>query len=223
MNKIKPYILIFILLIIVMVFSKNIIQLTGSITTIFRKDNLNSLIENATKIKIETLEKELANYEKAYNDYKIYDANVYVLAKTAIRNVYDFYDYIIISPTSRVNTTSPVINEAGLVGIVTKSSTKTAKVTLLTSVKNLSVKVSNSYGLLNGYDKKNKLLIIRNINNYDEINIGDKVYTSGLEGIQDNLLVGEVIRTKLEGVERIVYVKSSVNFDAINYVCVINK
>ena len=223
MSKIKPYIYVFIILIIIMIFSKEIVLLVANITTTIRKDNLDNLNNEAFKIKIETLEKELSDYELAYNNYKIYDANTYILAKTAIRKIYDFYDYIIISPTSKVNKSSAVINEFGLVGIVTKCSTKIAKVTLLTGIKNLSVKVSNSYGLLNGYDKKNKLLIIRNINNYEDIKVGDNVYTSGLEGIQDNLLVGKVEKTELSGVERIVYVKSPVDFDAINYVYVINK
>ncbi len=222
MNNKKIVVLCGILMVTV-IFSKSIVVLFGNITSLFRKNNLQVLNDEMYKIKIENIESELASYERAYANYKIYDSPSYILAKTSIRKIYDFYDYIIITPTSKVNESSCVINESGLVGVVKSSTDKTAKVTLLTGIKNLSVRVSSSYGLLTDYDKKNKLLIVKNINNYENIEVGDKVYTSGLEGIQDNLLIGEVVKTKLEGVERIVYVKSSVDFDNINYVYVINR
>lgn len=223
MNRYRIIVYSIIVMFAVILLSKNIVILVGNITTLFRKDNTTSLKEEMYRVKIEDIEKEISNYELAYNGYKIYDSKSYILAKTAIRKVYDFYDYLVIAPTSKVNQNSAVINEHGLVGIVNSSSDKTAKVALLTGIKNLSVKLSNCYGLLNGYDKKEELLIINNINNYENIELGDKVYTSGLEGIQDNLLIGEVVKTKLEGVERIVYVKSFVDFDNINYVYVINR
>ena len=223
MNRIKPYIYVSIALVTFIILSKSFVVLVGNITTLFRGNNINLLDEKMYKLKIENLEKELANYERAYAGYKIYESSSYILAKTSIRKVYDFYDYIIIAPTSKVNEGTAVINENGLVGMVSEATNKTAKVTLLTGIKNLSVKVTNSYGLLNGYDKKENLLIIKNINNYEEISIGDEVYTSGLEGIQAGLSIGEVVKTKLEGVERIVYVRSYVDFDDINYVYVINK
>ena len=87
MSKIKPYIYVFIILIIIMIFSKEIVLLVANITTTIRKDNLDNLNNEAFKIKIETLEKELSDYELAYNNYKIYDANTYILAKTAIITV----------------------------------------------------------------------------------------------------------------------------------------
>ncbi len=222
MNKYKTIIYLLILLLFVVFFSKNIVVLVGNLATTFRKDNSVELKEEMYKIKIDNIEKEMSNYERAINGYKLYESKSYILAKSAIRKIYNFYDYIIIVPTSKVGVGSAVINEAGLVGIIEETTDKTAKVKLLTGIKNLSVRVSNSYGLLNGYDKKEKLLIIKNINNYETIEIGDKVYTSGLENIQDNLFVGEVVKTKLEGIERIVYVKSPVDYDNINYVYVVN-
>lgn len=222
MNKNKSVIYILVILFTVVLFSKNIVVFAGNIMSILRKDNRETLKEEMYNIKIDNIQRELSNYEKAYDKYKLYDSKSYILAKTAIRKIYDFYDYIIIAPTSRINNNAPVINEDGLVGIVASSTDKTGKVNLLTGIKNLSVRISSSYGLLNGYDIKDKLLIVKNINNYEEIKVGDKVYTSGLESIQDNLLIGEVVKTHLEGVERIVYVKSAVDFDNINYVYVIN-
>lgn len=223
MNKVKPYLGLIIGLIIFILLSNNIYILFANVFSLFRVDNRYELDKYMYEEKIENIEKQLLEYEQAYNSFTLYDSSTHILAKTSIRDIYDFYNYIIIVPSYKINKNSAVINEKGLVGIVKEINNNTAKVALLTSGEKISVKVGSSYGLLDGYDKKDKLLIVRNINNYENIEKGMVVTTSGLSKIDEGIDIGYVKKTELKGIERIVYVKSYVDFDDLNYLYVLNK
>lgn len=223
MNKVKPYLGLIIGLIIFILLSNNIYILFANVFSLFRVDNRYELDKYMYEEKIENIEKQLLEYEQAYNSFTLYDSSTYILAKTSIRDIYDFYNYIIIVPSYKINKNSAVINEKGLVGIVKEINNNTAKVALLTSGEKISVKVGSSYGLLDGYDKKDKLLIVRNINNYENIEKDMVVTTSGLSKIDEGIDIGYVKKTELKGIERIVYVKSYVDFDDLNYLYVLNK
>ena len=66
------------------------------------------------------------------------------------------------------------------------------------------------------------MFLINNINNYEKINIGDTVTTSGLSNLPDNIYIGKVSEIKMKGIEQLVYVKSDVNFDNLNYLYVLD-
>lgn len=222
MNKNSAYVNIIIIFICVVLLHRPILILISNITSNMRYDNEKELLDASYKMKIENLEKQLADYEQSYENLKILSSSSYIRAKMAIRDIYDFYDYILISTDSKVNIGSAVINEDGLVGIVDSVDGNIAKVLLITK-SSTSVRVGKSYGLLNEYDKKNKLLIIHNINNYENIEIDDEVVTSGLSKIDGNIKIGKVKDVVTEGIERLIYVEPYVDYDELNYLMVINK
>ena len=197
------------------------LNVLANISSFFRKDNTSVLQIEAYKQKVEHLEKQILEYQQSKENLKIYQGTSFILAKIALRSIYDFYDSIIISTESRVNTSSPVINEDGLVGFISETDGTSAKVELLTINNKLSVKVCNSYALLNEYLKKENLLVLSNINNYAEISPGCVVTTSGLQGIIEGLKIGEVVRVETKGIEKLVYVSPYVNYDDLNYLYII--
>lgn len=201
----------------------NILILLSNISSIMRKDNSCTLDYRMQEMKIESLERQLYEYESSMNNLKIYNQTTYVKAKIALRDIYKFYSYIVITTDESVKKNSAVVNEFGLVGFVKETDGTSARVSLLTSGDKISVKISNSYGVLDGYDKKDKTLVVHNINNYENINIGDIVYTSGLTDIEGNIEIGKVEKIETVGVEKIIYIKSSVDFDELNYLYVLNR
>ena len=220
-NKRKTIIIIFISVISLILLHNSILNLIGNISALFRKDNINLIEIQVLKDKIEYLEKQLLEYQSSHPKLPIYTGTSYILAKTSLRSIYDFYDSIIISTDNKVNINSPVVNEDGLIGFISETDGYSSKVELLTTNNKLSVKVCESYGLLYGYDNKQKLLIISNINNYEEINTECKVTTSGLQGIREGLKIGSVANVITKGIEKVVYVKPYVDYDNLNYLYVI--
>lgn len=223
MNKIRPFIYCIIILFAFLILHNVIMTGFANIGTIFRNNNLNDLTIESYKTKIESLEKTLSEYELSQGTLNIFDSSTYILSKIALRDVYEFYDYLVISTKSRIKEGDAVINEKGLVGLVESANQATAKVTLLTGKVKLSVKIGESYGILDNYDKKENLLIVHNINNYQNIEIGSEVLTSGMQNIDNDLKIGTVERIDREGVEQIIYVKPYVDFNNLNYLMVIDK
>ena len=222
MNRKNCYISIFIIVITFLLLHEPLLIGVGNISALLRKNNESVLDKRAYEIKIENLEKQLLEYESSYENLKIFDNDNYVKGKVSLRNIYDFYDFIIINTDTRVNKETAVINENGLIGIVESIDGNLAKTKLLTK-NSTSVKVGSSYGLMDEYIKKDNVFIIHNINNYAKINIGDEVVTSGLTSFTANLKIGKVIKVETKDIERLVYVMPYVNFDDINYVYVIDK
>lgn len=225
MRKVKANVIInmvAILLFFIILHDAIIIAL-GNLFTLFRDDNKSELELSAYKEKIDILESSIADYERSLENLSIYDGSSYVLAKIALRDVYDFYDVISIAVDSKVKKGDAVINEEGLVGIVSDVNKYTATVDMLTGKIKISVKVGNSFGIIDEYDKKENRLIIHNINNYADIEDGSLVETSGLQEIDAGIKIGEVTSSKIVGVEKIVYVEPAVDFSNLNYLMVIDK
>lgn len=224
MPKRRQTIIIIITSVLAFILLHNVILIAlANITSIFRENNLNKLEVESYKQKIEYLEKEILEYQNAHNNLSIYKGSSFILAKIALRNIYQFYDTITITTETRVNPSSPVINEDGLVGFISETDGNNSKVLLLTNNNKLSVKVCNSYGLLNKYIKKENIFLLSNINNYQDISNDCLVTTSGLQEVQNNLKIGKVIKVETKGIEKLVYVKPFVNFDKLNYLYVIEK
>ena len=144
-------------------------------------------------------------------------------AKVILRDIYNFNSQITINAGSNVNLKkgSVVINELGVIGVVNKVYKNYSEVNLITNkTGNLSVKINDSYGILKNSDG---LLVVNMVNLNKEIKKGDKVYTSGLTEIKENLLVGEVEAILLDNLELQynIIIKPSVDFNKLNYVGVI--
>ena len=105
---------------------------------------------------------------------------------------------------------------------INKTKKNSSEVILLTNNKtSLSVKINNSYGILSAKDSK---LYVKNIKSNQKINIGDKIYTSGLTNTPENIYIGEVKNIILDNLELeyILEVSSPVDFYNLKYVGVLS-
>ena len=154
--------------------------------------------------------------------------SAHILAKISIRNPYYFYDTLTINKGSndKIKNGSAVFNAEGLIGVITKVNKRSSRVELITKATNeISVIIHGRYGIITGYSKEEESLIIKNINNYDNIEINDLVYTSGLGNLPGGIYVGKVekiIYDKYQ-IEQSIYVKTKIDFDKLNYVGIISK
>lgn len=128
-----------------------------------------------------------------------------------------------------------VVDESGLVGVISSATQVTANVELLTAANlqnSIPVYIANGdqtlYGILEGYDSKTETLRITVLTNFEKINDNAKVYTSGLGGKEkapSNICVGNTksISKKKDGTTTIVSVKPASGFDKLKYVSVVQQ
>lgn len=224
MKEIYKNSIIFIVLIIVLLFSQNILIFLGNINKNFLKDN------NTEKVEIEMLKKEneqlktsinKLNTIVSINNYAGFD---YEISTIIVRDVYQIYETITIEKGENfaIKKGMAVVNENGLVGIISKVNKKSCQVRLITSRKtDISIKVGNAYGILSGY--KDNYLIGSKISNYDDFNVGDLVYTSGLGNLPDYILIGKVkeIKPGDYNIEQQIYIEPQVNLKNLKYLLII--
>lgn len=218
MTNSKIYFKVIIMLIIitfVFIFRSNIFYLFSIINTNTKKTNDNLITENnILKSENEYLNQELQSLSNL-TSYANYD---YELTRMSYRLSYTDNEICILN-TKGIKVNNIVMNQYGLVGLVKNVKDKYSYVTLLTDINNLSVNVSSSYGTLSGYE--NGYFIIRNITNYDNVSINDDVYTSTLGNVKEKIYIGKVADIKITDIEKVLYVKSDVDFDNINYLYVV--
>lgn len=208
-------IILFIVFLFIFIFRNNIFYLFCLINTSVKKENNNLVTENSIlKEKCEYFEQELKSITNLKN-YANYD---YSLTRMSYRLSYTS-DEIRIFNTDNIKVNDILINQYGLVGLVKSVKDKVSDATLLTGVKNLSVNINSSYGTLSGYESG--YLVIKNISNYDDVSINDSVYTSTLGEVKEKIYIGKVADIKITDIEKILYVKSDVDFNSINYLYVV--
>jgi len=142
-------------------------------------------------VKLNMLEIENKDLKKELNDIKE-SLNItpnddnYLITKVINRDIYSFYNEITINGgKDYILEGSPVISSEGLIGIVSKVENNKSIVKLLTGNYNISVKINDTYGNLN----KGEITLL---DKYATINIGDKVYTSGLTNIKEGIYIGDI-------------------------------
>ena len=203
-NQLIHKILLFIILLI---FIYSISYITS-----YTKYNNKKYIENNLLITENKILKEELNNIK-YIKYE--NSNI---AKVIYRDIYNFYDEVIINKGKKeVQVNDAVMNDEGLIGIVYKVDNNKSYIKLLSSNYNISVKINNTYGNLN----KGTITMI---DKYSSINVGDKVYTSGLDEVIGNIYIGEVISVSRDkddlGKEiKIKYIDNT----NLNYVAILRK
>lgn len=208
-------IIMFIIITFVFIFRSNIFYLFSLINTNTKKTNDNLITENnILKSENEYLNQEL----KSLSNLTSYANYNYELTRMSYRLSYTDNEICILN-TKGISVNNIVMNQYGLVGLVKNVKDKYSYVTLLTDINNLSVNVSSSYGTLSGYE--NGYFIIRNITNYDNVSINDDVYTSTLGNVKEKIYIGKVADIKITDIEKVLYVKSDVDFDNINYLYVV--
>ncbi len=179
--------------------------------------------ENITNLYCQSLETDYNALLEA-NDFKISSDLNLVISKVLIRDIYDFTDTITIYKGQDANLEKgqAVIDDAGLIGVISEVFKTTSQVQLLTNKNSyISVKIGSSYGILSFHDDT---LLVKDLQVYDEINRGDKIYTSGIGNLPGDIYIGEVADISIDAteIEKTVSVKPAVDFANINYVLVVD-
>lgn len=199
------------------------------------------LIKKYDKVKLmetkyEEAEKEIKDLKKTLELNNTLGESSYMNATIINRNIGYWYNIVTIDKGEKDGVTKDmaVINNDGLIGIVTKTSKLNSTVKLLTtndtnSKISVKIKVGEDnyiFGLLVGYDKDKKSFIIEGIAENTEIPIGSMVTTTGLgNNFPSGILIGRVDKITKDNFDlaRTILVKSSVDFDNINYVTILKK
>lgn len=117
---------------------------------------------------------------------------------------------------------SAVINEIGLVGIIRNSNNNYSNVELLENLNTkISIKVNNNYGVL---ERKDNALIITGIL-ASKMKTNDKIYTSGLTDIPENIYIGKIkeITNKDNTFETTAIVSLENDYKTYKYLMVVSK
>ena len=204
-----------------------------------KKDNdiLETSMDRILSIETENIElrRQLEALKDELNiDYSLTDYE-YLNASVISRNVGYWYNKITIDKGSYngVEKDMVVITSKGLIGRVINTTTFTSDVKLITTSdtnNKISVHISNGdtnlYGLIYGYNYNDNVLELEGISNTKDVNIGDRVYTSGLGGIfPSGILIGTVseITTDSYDLAKVIKVKPSADFSDINYVSILKR
>ncbi|WP_026585370.1 rod shape-determining protein MreC [Bacillus sp. J33] len=126
-----------------------------------------------------------------------------------------------------------VITSKGLIGKVKSSNTFTSTVQLLSSMdptNRISAKIQagekNFFGLIEGYDKENGLLLLKRIPYDAKVEKDQNVITSGLGGVfPEGLPIGKVVEIVPDefGLTQTAYVKPGADFYDIGHVMVVKR
>lgn len=184
--------------------------------------------------KIEELEKEIMDLKSTLELKSTLSENSSTNATVINRNVGYWYETLTIDKGVKdgIENNTPVIVNAGLVGVVTKVSEHSSTVKLLTGLNDnkisVKIKVGDNYifGLLSGYNEKNKTFTIEGISENVVIDNDSIVMTTGLgSNFPAGIYIGKVVNVTTDNFDliKIVEIKSDVNFDDINYVTVLKK
>jgi len=164
------------------------------------------------------LKEELDNIKKI-NDIKINDDLDLKVSRVKYRDVYEYTNTITIFKGFKngVFKGDVVLNNEGLIGVVTKTYDYYSIVTLITNKdSNISVKINDAIGILKVI---NNNLVVTNINNYELVNKEDKIYTSGLGNLPENIYIGiveDVFLNETE-IEKFASVNINSRLDKLDY------
>lgn len=210
-KKYKDYILLLIIFLL-FIFS-------GSINRFLIAINPNLDTKNIELNYDKYLKDELDNIKKI-NNIEFNDDLDLQVSRVKYRNVYEYSDTLTIYKGFKNNVfvNDVVLNNDGLIGIVTKTYDYYSIVTLITNKNsNISVKINDAIGILKTI---NNTLVVTNINNYEKVNIDDEIYTSGLGNLPDNIYIGKVKSINLNNteIEKVIEVDLNDRLEKLDYV-----
>lgn len=209
-KKYKDYILLLIIFLL-FIFSGNINRFLIAINPNLDTKNIELNYDKYLKDELDNIKK-INNIE--FND----DLDLQV-SRVKYRNVYEYYDTLTIYKGFKNNVfvNDVVLNNDGLIGIVTKTYDYYSIVTLITNKNsNISVKINDAIGILKTI---NNTLVVTNINNYEKVNVDDEIYTSGLGNLPDNIYIGKVKSINLNNteIEKVVEVNINDRLEKLDY------
>ncbi len=209
-KKYKDYILLLIIFLL-FIFS-------GSINRFLIAINPNLDTKNIELNYDKYLKDELDNIKKI-NNIEFNDDLDLQVSRVKYRNIYEYSDTLTIYKGFKNNVfvNDVVLNNDGLIGIVTKTYDYYSIVTLITNKNsNISVKINDAIGILKTI---NNTLVVTNINNYEKVNVDDEIYTSGLGNLPDNIYIGKVKSINLNNteIEKVVEVNINDRLEKLDY------
>ena len=209
-KKYKDYILL-LMIFLLFIFS-------GSINRFLIAINHNLDTKNIELNYDKYLKDELDNIKKI-NNIEFNDDLDLQVSRVKYRNVYEYSDTLTIYKGFKNNVfvNDVVLNNDGLIGIVTKTYDYYSIVTLITNKNsNISVKINDAIGILKTI---NNTLVVTNINNYEKVNVDDEIYTSGLGNLPDNIYIGKVKSINLNNteIEKVVEVNINDRLEKLDY------
>lgn len=209
-KKYKDYILLLIVFLL-FIFS-------GSINRFLIVINPNLDTKNIELNYDKYLKDELDNIKKI-NNIEFNDDLDLQVSRVKYRNVYEYSDTLTIYKGFKNNVfvNDIVLNNDGLIGIVTKTYDYYSIVTLISNKNsNISVKINDAIGILKTI---NNTLVVTNINNYEKVNVDDEIYTSGLGNLPDNIYIGKVKSINLNNteIEKVVEVNINDRLEKLDY------
>ena len=214
MKKNKEYIiLLFLFLLGIFIFNINTFSLND-----YQEKTLNSL----SNIYCENIKKDYEELLEA-NQFLITNNLNAILTKVKFRNIYNYKNSLTIYKGSGDNIVKGmlVLDENGLVGIIDKVYKNNSEVKLITNKDiNISVKINNSYGILKLSGGK---IIVTDLTLYDEINVDDEVYTSGIGNLLGNIFIGKVKNIDIDknNIEKTLEISLGSNLNNLNYLYVV--
>ena len=181
------------------------------------------------------LKKEVEDMKKTLELNHVLGESSYLNATVVNRNLGYWYNTITIDKGEKngVKKDMAVIVSEGLVGKVIKTTAFNSTVKLLTSDdanNKISFKIQAGdqyvYGLLSGYNKKNRTFSIEGISTNMKIPKGSIVTTTGMGDIfPSGIMIGKVksIKTDNFDLAKTVIVEGTVDYDDLNYVTVLKR
>ena len=218
MKKLKVHYYLIIILLILL-YHNTFINILSNINSFTKSDSDVTKAENKIlKTENITLKEELANVTslKPYAKYN------YSLTRLSYREVYNSsVIYIRGGLDKNYAKGNALINEKGLVGIISEVYDTYSKATLIYDIDNFSIKINDSYGSITSYD--GDLLLVKNISNYDNIHLNDEVYTSSLGILHESLYIGYVKKIEEHDISKDIYIKTDVDFNNLSYMYVVGE
>lgn len=210
-----------VLLISLIIFRNNILLFCNNVYNLFFLKN------DYKNAEIRLLEEKIKYLENEYDELNDFKENLgkyanykYVVSKKIYQENYFYNSKIIIEGGEDLDIKKgmAVVNEFGLVGVISNVNKNTSEITKLLNVNNLSVNINGIYGKLVYEDNKLK---IKDISRENVINLNDEVYTSTLGSIKEKIYIGKVISVKDKVIEKEIIIESKVDFNNLNYLLVV--
>lgn len=198
---------------------------------------LKSHLEQLTSLEAQNheLKKENENLRSIIKEKNSLGDSESIQAQVIARNPDNWYEQVVIDKgeVNGVAKNMAVVTSGGFLGKVTQVDKFYSTVELLSSpdeTNRVSAKVQNAkkdaYGLIEGYDKKTKMLLLKQLDFNIKVKKGDHVVTSGLSGMfPSGLLIGDIEKVTPDenGLTQTAYVKPAANFYDVREVLIINR
>ncbi|WP_018660988.1 rod shape-determining protein MreC [Heyndrickxia acidiproducens] len=214
-------------------FFENVQDLKNTYT---ENKKLKSHLDQLTSLEAENreLKNENENLKAAIKEKNSLRDSESIHAQVIARNPDSWYEQVVIDKgeVNGVSKNMAVITASGFIGKVTQVDKFYSTVELLSSpdkTNRVSAKVQGTkdvFGLIEGYDKKSKLLLLKQLDFDIKIKKGQHVVTSGLSGMfPSGLLIGDVQKVVPDenGLTQTAYVKPAADFYDVANVLIINR